>query len=87
MLDCLNLLIVHLDALRGDDVPEDLDFATVELVFLQLEVQMVLPQLPKDLLHVVVMFGQVPGVDEDVIYVDDNELPKHLIHETLEDGR
>lgn len=36
------------------------------------------------------MFGQVLGVDEDVIYIDDYEaveiLSEHFVHETLEDG-
>ncbi len=38
-----------------------------------------------------VMFGQVPGVDQDIVYVDDDklveELPEHLVHKPLEDGR
>lgn len=34
---------------------------------------MVLTELLKDLLNVVVMVGQVPGVDEDIIDVNDQE--------------
>lgn len=50
---------------------------------------MVFSQLLKDLLHVVVMFGQVLGVEEDVVDVDNDEsvekLLEHLINESLED--
>ncbi len=45
----------------------------------------------KDLRYVVAVFGQVPGVYEDVVDVDNHELmeefPEHLVHEALEDGR
>ncbi len=48
-----------------------------------------LSELLEDLRHVVTMFGQVPGVYEDVIDVHANEpmeeLPEHLIHNSLED--
>ncbi len=48
-----------------------------------------LSELLEDLRHVVTMFGQVPGVYEDVIDVHANEpmeeLPEHLIHNGLED--
>ncbi len=51
---------------------------------------MVLAEPLKDLLNVVVMVGQVPGVDENIIDVDNHkvveELPEHLVHEFLEDG-
>ncbi len=49
-----------------------------------------LTELLEDLRYMVAMFGQVPGVDENVIDVDDHELeelPEHLVHEALEDGR
>ncbi len=52
---------------------------------------MVFSECLKDLLHVVAMFNQVPGVDEDIVDVDNDELvkklPEHLIHESLEDRR
>ncbi len=39
----------------------------------------------------VAMFGQVPGVDQDIVDVHNNklveELPKHLVHKPLENGR
>ncbi len=38
-----------------------------------------------------VMFGQIPGVDQDIVYVHDDklveELTEHLVHKPLEDGR
>ncbi len=61
----------------------------MELALLQLEVKMVFSQFLKDLLHVVAIFGLVPGVNEDIVNIDDDklmeELPEHLIHESLED--
>ncbi len=51
---------------------------------------MVLTETLKDLLNVLAMVGQVPGVDEYIIDVDNHEgmeeLPEHLVHEFLEDG-
>ncbi len=36
------------------------------------------------------MFGQVPEVGQDILYVHDNkpvvELPEYLVHKPLEDG-
>lgn len=69
MVDRFNLLIIHLDALRGDDVPEQLVGGMVELTLPQLEIKVALPPFLKDLLYVVAMFGQVPEADEDVVYV------------------
>lgn len=87
----LELVIVHLHSLKRDDVPEELDGSSVELAFLQLEVKVVFYQLLKDQLHVVTMLSRVPGVDEDVVDIDNDEsvekLPEHLIHESLKDRR
>ncbi len=51
---------------------------------------MVLMEPLKDLLNVVAMGGQVPGVDEYIIDIDNyegmEELPEYLVHEFLEDG-
>ncbi len=51
---------------------------------------MELSELLKDLLDVLAMVGQVPGVNEDVVNINYHtameELPEHLIHEFLEDG-
>ncbi len=61
----------------------------MELTFLHLKVEVVLSEPLEDLCHVMAMFGQVPGVYEDVVNVHYNEmeeLPEHLIHEALEDG-
>ncbi len=37
------------------------------------------------------MFGQVPGVDQDIVYVHNDktveEIPEHLVHKPMEDGR
>ncbi len=85
----MELVIIHLYSLGRDDIPEELDGGSVELALLQLEVKMVFSQFLKDLLHVAAMFSLVLGVDEDIINIDDEELmeelPEHLIHESLED--
>ncbi len=51
---------------------------------------MELPQAFQDLRNVVAMFGHAPGVDENVINVDEDEsmeiLPENLMHEVLEYG-
>ncbi len=41
--------------------------------FLSFEEQMEFSQAFQDLCNVVVMFGQAPGVDEDIINVDEDE--------------
>ncbi len=62
----------------------------MEGAFLRLEKQMELPQAFQDLRNVVAMFGHAPGVDENVINVDEDEsmeiLPENLMHEVLEYG-
>ncbi len=39
----------------------------------------------------VAMFGQVPGVDQNIVYVHNDksveELLEHLVHKPLQDGR
>ncbi len=58
----------------------------MEITLLQLEVQMVLTKPLENLLHVMVMVGQVPGVYEYIIDVKIHELmEEHLVHKTLED--
>ncbi len=50
---------------------------------------MELPQTLEDLRNVLAMFGQAPGVYEDAVYVNDDELmeklPEHLVHKAMED--
>ncbi len=50
---------------------------------------MVFPQTLEDLRNVLAMFGQAPGVYENVVYVNDDkpmeELPEHLMYKALED--
>ncbi len=50
---------------------------------------MILSELLKDLLDVLAMVGQVPGVNEDVVNINYHtameELLEHLVHEFLED--
>ncbi|XP_056104710.1 tripartite motif-containing protein 16-like protein [Rhinichthys klamathensis goyatoka] len=45
----------------------------VELALLQLEIEVVFSQLLEDLRHVLAMFGQVTGVDQNIVNVDDDE--------------
>ncbi len=51
---------------------------------------MVFSQAFQDLRNVVAMFGHTPGVDQDLIYVDEyefvEEIPGNLVHEILEYG-
>lgn len=61
----------------------------MELALLQLEVQVVLTYPLKDLLNVVAMVSQVPGVNEYVIDGNDHELVEQLseclVRKPLED--
>lgn len=83
-MDRVHLPLVHLDTLLVDDVPQELDRWCVELSLLQLEIEVVFSQLLEDLCHVVAMFGQVPGVDQDIVEEVLEALPEHLIHVALE---
>ncbi len=89
--DGLDLPLVHLDPIHTEVVAEELDRGAVEFTLLELQVEVVFPELPEDLRHVMVIFGQVPGVDQNIVNVHDDkpveELPEHLIHKSLEDGR
>lgn len=87
-MDGSHLPLVHIDALCANDVTKERDGGFVELTLLQFEVKMVFSQLLQDLLNVVAMVGQGPGVDKDVIYVHYDkameELTEHLIYKSLE---
>ncbi len=74
--------MVHLDTVLTDCVAEELHSGAMKLAFLKLEVLVEMTELLKDLLNVVAMVAQVPGVDEDVV---DMDYQKHLVHEFLED--
>ncbi len=67
--DGLDLPLVHLDAIGTEDVPEELHSGVVELILLEVQVEVVLPKLFQDLRDMVAMFGQVPGVNQDVVDV------------------
>ncbi len=85
-----NFPLVHTNPILANDVTEELHRGAMELTFLHLKVEVVLSEPLEVLRHVMAMFGQVPGVYEDVVNVHYNEmmekLPEHLIHEALEDG-
>ncbi len=57
----------------------------------EFQVEVVFTELFQDLRDVLAMFGQVPGVNQDVInvhyYKSVEKLPKPLVHKPLEDGR
>ncbi len=84
VLDSLDLPLVHLDAIDTENVPEELHRGAVELTLLELQVEVMFPKLFQDLRDVVAMFGQVLGVNKDVIdmHYDKSvkKLPDHLIH-------
>lgn len=88
--DGIHLPLVHLHSIFGDNVFEEVVGVAVELTIFQLEVEMEFPQFMEDLFHMVVMFGQVPGVNDYVVDVDDDEmmeeLLEHLFHKGLEYG-
>ncbi len=60
----------------------------MEGAFFHLEKQMEFPQAFQDLRNMVTMFSHAPGVDENVINVDEDKsidiLPENLMHEILE---
>ncbi len=74
-----------MDTFGTNVVSEELYCGAMELTFLQLQIEMVFSELLGDLQNVVAMFGQVPGVYEDV-NIDNHELMEelleHLVHET-----
>lgn len=71
----------------GNDIPWEVDGVAVDLTFLQFEIHMVFREFLEDLRHVMAMFSQVPGVNEDVVDVDnDKSVEEYLIHECLEHG-
>ncbi len=60
----------------------------MEGAFFRLEKQMEFPQAFQDLRNMVAIFSHAPGVDENVINVDElmEMLPENLMHEILEYG-
>ncbi len=58
--------------------------------FLGFEEQMEFSQAFQDLCNVVAKFGHAPGVDENIINIDEDKLmeilPEHLMYEVLEYG-
>lgn len=81
--DYIHLPLVHLHAIPGGYVSKEVDGVTMEL-----EIEMVFSQFLEDLCHVMPILGQVLGVDEYVVDVDDDEVMQklldHLVHEGLE---
>ncbi len=65
------LPLVHLDATVVDVVSKELHWGLVEWAFFSFEEHMIFSQAFQDLRNVVAMFGHTPGVDQDVIYVDE----------------
>lgn len=63
-VDYIHLPLVHLHAIPGDYVFEEVDGVAVEL-----EIEVVFSQFLEDLRHMVPTLGQVPGVDEYVVDV------------------
>ncbi len=64
--DCLDLPLVHLDAIITEDILKELHRGMMELTLLEIQVEVVFPEFFQDLRDVVAMFGQVPGVNQDV---------------------
>ncbi len=89
-VDGLPLPLVHKNTILTDDVAEELNRRTVEFALLQFQVEMGLSEFLEDLLLIVAMFGQVLGVYEDIIDINDHEaveeLSVHLIHKALEEA-
>ncbi len=60
----------------------------MESAFFCFEVQLMFPQALEDLRNMLAMFGLAPGVDEDIVNVDNHdpmkELQEHLMHKVLE---
>ncbi len=72
-LDVLHLPLVHQNAILIDDVAEELNRGVMEFTLLQFQVEMVLSEFLEELLNVVAMFGQIPGVYENIVDIDDHE--------------
>lgn len=69
-------LPVPADAVLVDDLAKKVNIVTVELPLLQLDIKVVFPKSVEDLHHVLTMFGLVPGIDEDIINIDNDEMMK-----------
>ncbi|KAL0148120.1 hypothetical protein M9458_056590 [Cirrhinus mrigala] len=82
--------LVHLNSFLADNVMEELHGGVMAFNFLQLVIEMLFTEPLEDLLHVMVMFGQVPEVDEYIVDEDNynvvEKLPEHLNHESCSIG-
>ncbi len=83
LASCVNLPFVYLDAVFTDVIAEKLGGGLMEGAFLGFEVELVFPQALEDC-NMLTMFSQAPGVDQDIINVDNHkavkELPEHLVY-------
>ncbi len=83
LASCVNLPFVYLDAVFTDVIAEKLGGGLMEGAFLGFEVELVFAQALEDC-NMLTMFSQAPGVDQDIINVDNHkavkELPEHLVY-------
>lgn len=73
VLHSFHLGAVHLDTFRRDDVLEKLGGRLVKLKFLKLQIQMIFLKPVEGLSYITDMFSEVGGVNEDVIYIDNDK--------------
>ncbi len=64
---------ISLDAVFTDVIAEKLGGRLIEGAFLGFKVEMVFLQVLEDLRNVLMIFGQAPGVDQDIIDVDNHK--------------
>lgn len=66
----------------------ELDFCPAKLALFQLCIQPLLPELSQDKPDVFCVLGRVPGINQVVIWINNDVLIKqvleHVIHESLE---
>lgn len=74
-----------------DYVAQEVNRELMKCTFFSLKEEVEFSEFGEDGPYVLVVFGEAPGVNEDVINIHDHEaveiLPEHCMHEVLKDGR
>src|ERR1700731_4188482 len=89
VLNCFAFHQIMFQMVVGDLHPKEDDLTLLKLTFNESEAQSILPKLPQDPIHPILMHCQVLHEHYNVINIGSdmsscNLLPQHMIHEVLE---
>jgi hypothetical protein len=89
--NCVHFVIVHLQTFLSDLMSKEVHFRHPKFAFYELGIQLIFPQSLEHLPEVLHMFFQGATIDQNVVYVDDDDkviksFLGNVIHESAKCG-